>query len=48
MILAQFKLICSLMGNFGACNKLTTGLKHDLSKVLYESSLLREYKIIRE
>ena len=41
MILAQLKLICSLSGDFDACDKLMTGLRHDFGK----SSLLREYKI---
>ena len=47
-ISARFKLIiCTLMGDFGACDKLRTGLglRHDLRKVLHKSSLLKEYKI---
>ena len=39
-ILAEFVLFISLRTNFGACNKLTTGLTLDST-----SLLLREYKI---
>ena len=38
MILAWFILIIfSLMDDFGECNRLTTGLRHDLRKVPYKS-----------
>ena len=44
-ILAGFILFNPLWANFGACDKLTTGLTLDLRKVLCKSLLLREYKI---
>ena len=44
-VLAGFILFKPLRNNFGARDKFTTGLTLDLRKVLYESLLLREYKI---
>ena len=44
-ILAGFILFNPHRANFGACDKLTTGLTLDLCKVLCKSLPLREYKI---
>ena len=45
MILAQFILIYLFTAEFDMCDKLTTGLLHVLHKVLYKTSLPREYRI---